>query len=101
MGLPLILTPSHSLVLSCIPKHKVSIGTGMIVSLRMTAGSLGIAVIHLSTTAIQRIEAPSLGIQGAMIRSFSNVHLGLAVLCAITFVFTLLLHNKQKRLANC
>lgn len=100
MGLPLILTPSQSLALSCIPKDKVGIGTGMIVSLRMTAASLGVAMIHLFTTAIQRIETPILGIQGAMIKSFSNVHLGLALLCTVSFAITLLLHNKQTELSN-
>jgi EmrB/QacA subfamily drug resistance transporter len=97
MGLPLILTPSHSLALSCIPKDKVSIGTGMIVSLRMTAASFGLAMIHLFTTTIQRIETPILGVQGAMTKSFSSIHLCLALLCAATFVFTYLLHNKQKK----
>lgn len=98
MGLPLILTPSNSLILSCIPKDKVSVGTGMIVTLRMTAASLGLAVIHLFTTMVQRIETPMLGTQGAMIKSFSYVHLALALLFTCTFAIILFLHSKQKDL---
>jgi EmrB/QacA subfamily drug resistance transporter len=94
VGLPLILTPSNSLLLSCIPKDKVSIGTGMVVTLRMTAASLGLALIHLFTTAVQRIETPILGTQGAMVKSFSNVHLALALLFTFAFVVTFLLHGK-------
>lgn len=95
MGLPMILTPSHSLVLSCIPKDKVSIGTSMIVSLRMTAASLGLAMIHLFTTTVQRIETPILGAQEAMFKSFSTIHLTLALLCTVTFAAVVLLHSKQ------
>jgi MFS family permease len=98
MGLPLILTPSNALVLSCIPKDKVSVGTGMIVTLRMTAASLGLATIHLFTTTVQHIETPILGTEGAMVKSFSDVHLALALLFTFTFAITLLLHSKQKDL---
>ena len=100
VGLPLILTPSHALVLSCLPKDKVSVGTGMIVTLRMTAASLGLAMIHFFTTTVQRIETPLLGTQGAMVKSFSSVHLALALLFTITFVITLLLHRKQKEIPS-
>jgi EmrB/QacA subfamily drug resistance transporter len=96
MGLTLIITPSHSLVLSCIPQDQVSIGTSMIISLRMTAASLGLAMIHLFTTSIQQVATPLLGNRVAMLKSFSSIHLVLALLCAITFVVTFLLHNRQK-----
>jgi len=98
VGLPFILTPSNALVLSCIPSHKISIGTGMIVTLRMTAASLGLAMIHLFTTTVQRIETPILGTEGAIVKSFSSVHLALALLFTVTFVITFFLHSKQKDL---
>lgn len=96
MGLPLILTPSHALVLSCIPKDKVGMGASMIASLRMTAASLGLAMIHLFTTTIQRIAAPHLGAQGAMTKSFAHVHLGLALLGTATLLTIFFLHNRLK-----
>jgi EmrB/QacA subfamily drug resistance transporter len=98
VGLPLILTPSHALVLSCIPIDKVSVGTGMIITLRMTAASLGLAIIHLFTTTVQRIETPIHGTHGAMVNSFSYVHLALALLFSFAFAITYFLHSKQKAL---
>lgn len=98
VGLPLILTPSNALVLSCIPSDKISVGTGMLVTSRMAAASLGLATIHLFTTTVQRIEAPKLGTEGALIKSFSLVHLALALLFAFAFFMTYFLHSKQKEL---
>jgi len=100
VGLPFILTPSNALILSCIPSDKISVGTGMIVTLRMTAASLGLAIIHLFTTTVQRIDTPILGIQGAMVKSFSDVHLALALLFTGTFVIILFLHSKQKKISE-
>lgn len=96
VGLPLILTPSHALVLSCIPNDKVSVGTGMIVTLRMTSASLGLAMIHLFTTTVQRNETPILGTRGAMVQSFSYVHLALAMLFSFAFAITYFLHSKKQ-----
>ena len=100
IGLPLILAPSHALVLSCIPSDKVSVGTSMIITMRMTAASLGLAMIHLFTTTVQRIETPIHGTQGAMIKSFSSVHLALALLLSLAFAMTYFLHSKQKNLTT-
>lgn len=99
VGLPLILTPSNALVLSCIPNEKVSSGMGLIVTLHTTAASFGLAMIHLFTTTVQRIETPILGVQGAMVKSFSLIHLSLGLLFACAFAITYVLHNKQKNLS--
>ncbi len=98
IGLPLILTPSNALVLSCIPNDKISVGTGMIVTSRMTAASLGLATIHLFTTTVQRIETPILGTHSALVKSFSSIHLALGLLFAFAFAIVYFLHSKQKDL---
>lgn len=95
MGIPLIFTPSFSSGLSAVPKTKVGSAAGVITTLRMTGGALGLALIHFLATKITLHYLPTLGQRDADIKAFSHVHFTLAFMLLITFAITFILHTRK------
>lgn len=95
MGLPLIFTPSFSSAISSVPPTKTGIAMGMIITLRMLANTIGLAIIHLFVSVVERAFESSKGNRVAEILSFSSVHFALAFLMIIVFAITFVLHNKK------
>ncbi len=96
-GLTFIFTPSYSSAVNSVPKPKRNTALGMIMTLRMTGGTIGLALIHLFTYSVQKHYTPIQGARSAEILSFSYVHFALACLLIITFAITFLLENKKSR----
>lgn len=99
IGIPFILTPSYSTAIGSVPPQKTGVAMGMISTLRMLGGMVGLSLIHLFTSHIQQIESPEVGNQKAMISSFSGVHFALAFLLIISFAFVFVLHTRKS--AHC
>lgn len=95
IGIPLIFTPSYSSTMSTIPRSKMGIGFGMLITLRMFSGTLGLALTQLFVATVQQNQLPKVGQKLAEITSFSWVHLALAFLLVIAFALTFLLHRDK------
>lgn len=93
-GFPFIFTPSYSSALSSVPKAKTGTASGIITTLRMTGGSVGLALIHLFVTTVQQ-QHRSEGARLAKITSFSYVHFALAFLLTIVFAMIFILHSRK------
>ncbi len=95
MGLPMMFNPSYSKGMSSVPPEKIGVASGMIATLRMFGGTMGLALIYLFVDVEQQIHTPTLGTRGAVIESFSAVHFALAGLMAVAFAVTFFLHNRK------
>lgn len=94
-GIPFIFTPSYSTAMSVVPQEKLGIAFGLLITLRMFAGSLGLALINLFVDTVKNAKLPKLGERLAEIASFTWVHFTLALLLLIAFILTLLFYHKK------
>lgn len=94
-GIPLIFTPSYSSALASVPLQKSGVAMGVIVTLRMLGGTIGLALIQLFISSVERSEAPKIGERLAKISAFSNVHFALGFLLMVAFAVTFVLHNRK------
>lgn len=95
MGLPLIFTPSYSSVMASVPDGKSGTAGGMITTLRMTGGTMGLALIHLLFTTVFESNVSTQGEKAASITSFSYVHFALAFLLIVAFAATFVFHSRK------
>ncbi|MFZ4773104.1 MAG: MFS transporter [Chlamydiia bacterium] len=95
LGVPFIFTPSYSAAFASVPKAKTGSAMGMLFTLRMTSGTIGLALIHLFVSTVQDYYLPLEGVRIATILSFSYVHFALAFLLIIALAFIMLLHNSK------
>ena len=95
IGLPSILTPSFASAMSSIPLEKAGVAFGVILTLRMLGGTIGLALINLFVSAVQRSRVEELGAEGASIATFSAVHFALAFLILLAFASTFVLYNRK------
>ncbi len=96
MGVPFILTPSYTMAMSDIPPAKLGVAFGLISTLRMFAGTMGLALIYLVTGVAKRGYLPTQGPRLAEISTFSLVHYVLGVLMIIAFVSAFFIHRRKK-----
>lgn len=94
-GIPLILTPSFSSALTSVPSTKTGLAMSTIITMRMVAGSVALACMHLLTSSVYANHLSISGEQEANIISFSKLHFALAFLIIISFVITFLLHTRK------
>ncbi len=94
-GITFIFTPSYSAAMSAVPPQKLGIAFGMLLTLRMFAGTIGLALIHLFVSYVQDRWTAIEGSRLAEIRSFSQVHFGLAVVLSIAFFFTMVFYRRK------
>lgn len=95
IGIPFIFTPSYSSAISSVPPQKTGVAMGMIATLRMMGGMIGLALIHLFTSIVQQMQTPKVGERQAHIESFSSIHFALAFMLIITFAITFVLHKRK------
>ena len=95
MGIPLILTPSFATTLKSVPASKTGVAMGTIITLRMVAGAVGLACMHLLTSSVYANKLTSLESRGASIVSFSILHLALGLLIIVSFAVTFVLHSRK------
>lgn len=95
IGIPFILTPSFSTAMSTVPPQKTGLAMGMIVTLRMLGGMIGLALIHLLTSVVQQRKLPILGERMAVIASFEWIQFALGFFIIIAFAVTFVLHNRK------
>lgn len=95
LGIPLILTPSFSSVFASVPQQKHGIGFGMIFTLRMASGTLGLALIHLLMSTIRDKDLSFENFRQASIDSFSFVHFTLGFLMIFTFAVVFILKMRK------
>jgi len=95
IGIPFILTPSFATALTSVPPTKTGVAIGTIITLRMVAGSVGLACMYLLTNSIYMDKLASLGEREASITSFSTLHLALGMLVIISFAITFLIHSRK------
>lgn len=86
MGIPLIFTPSYSMAMSAIPREQLGGAFGMIATVRMFAGTIGLALIFVFVNAEQARRLPRGGERLAEIGSFSAVHFLLGTLLIVAFL---------------
>lgn len=94
-GVPMILTPSFATVFTSIPAAKTGVAMGTIITLRMVAGSVGLACMYLLTKSVYTHKLPLEGIEKANIASFSMLHLALGFLVIVTFAISFVLHSRK------
>ncbi len=94
-GIPFIFTPSYSSAIASVPEQKGGAAMGMITTLRMLSGTIGLALIHLFISAVEGIRIPKEGKRLAEISSFSGVHFALAFVLIIAFAMTFVLHSRK------
>ena len=94
IGIPCIFTPSYSSAIASVPPQKIGVAMGMLITLRMLGGTIGLALIHLFVSIAQEIHLPQ-GKRLAEIMSFSDVHFALAFLLIIAFAITFVLHSRK------
>lgn len=94
-GLPLIFTPSYSSALASVSPQKSGVAMGIILTFRMLGGTIGLALIQLFISSVERSEMPKMGERLAKISAFSNVHFALGFLLMIAFAVTFVLHNRK------
>jgi MFS family permease len=95
IGIPFIFTPSYSSAISSVPTQKTGVAMGMIATLRMMGGMIGLALIHLFTSIVQQMQTPKVGDKQAHIESFSSIHFALAFLLIISFAVATVLHKRK------
>ena len=95
MGIPLILTPSFATALNSVPPSKTGVAMGTIITLRMVAGSVGLACMYLLTNSVYTNKLPSLGERDASIASFSILHLALGLLIIVSFAITFVMYSRK------
>jgi EmrB/QacA subfamily drug resistance transporter len=92
MGLSLIFNPSFSTALKSLPPSKVGVGMGLITTLQMFAGTLGIALIGFF---ISRVELHYTVQRIGEIASFSSIHYLLACVVAVAFILTMIFYKEN------
>lgn len=95
IGLPSILTPSFASAMSSVPLEKTGVAFGVILTLRMLGGTIGLALINLFVNVVQRSQIAEKGVKGASIATFSLVHFALALLILLAFATTFVLYNRK------
>jgi EmrB/QacA subfamily drug resistance transporter len=95
IGIPFILTPSFSSAMSSVPPQKTGLAMGMVVTLRMLGGMIGLALIHLLTSVVQQRKLPIVGQRNAEIASFAWIQFALGFLIILAFAITFVLHNRK------
>lgn len=95
IGIPFLLTPSFSKALISVPKTKTAIAMGTIITLRMVAGSMGLACMYLLQNSLYTKWASQFGDRKAYIASFSILHFSLGFLIILSFGITFLLHSRK------
>lgn len=95
MGIPMILTPSFASALSSVPTTKTGVAMGTIITLRMVAGSMGLACMYVLTRSIYMDKLPFVGERSANITSFSMLHFALGFLVIFNFAVTFFLHTRK------
>lgn len=95
MGIPLILTPSFSTAMAALPPPKMGVAFGMITTLRMLGGTMGLALIHLFVSLVKQSLLPEKGAIASEVGSFSAIHFALAFLLIIAFAITFVFHNRK------
>ncbi len=94
IGLPLIFTPSYSSAIASVPQRKAGAAAGIITTLRMVGGTMGLALIHLFVSTVQESHIAE-GQRQAEITSFSYVHFALGFLLIVAFAITFILHSRK------
>ncbi len=95
VGLPMIFTPSYSKAMSSVPPLKIGVASGMVATLRMFGGTMGLSLIYLFVNESEKLHTPTLGKNGAEIASFSDIHFLLGALMTLTFVTVFYLQNRK------
>jgi len=95
MGVPFILTPSFATALTYVPASKTGVAMGTIITLRMVAGSMGLACMYLLTNSVYMKKLASLGERDANIASFSILHLALGFMIIVSFTITFIIHSRK------
>lgn len=93
-GTPLVFTPSYSSAISSVPRSKVGVASGIIVTSRMTSGTIGLALIHLFVSVVQRDHLAQ-GARIAEIISFAYIHFALGGFLIFMFLITFWLHKRH------
>lgn len=91
-GISLVFNPSFSTALKSLPPSKVGVGMGLVTTLQMFSGTMGIALIGLFMNYVQMRNTD---VRVGEIQSFEAIHFILAGIVAISFVLTLFFY-KQK-----
>ncbi len=94
MGAPLIFTPSYSAAMSAVPPEKLGVAFGLVGTLRMLAGTIGLALINLFVETVQKHYLPKVGWRDAQIASFSAIHFALGTVLVLAFIVSLFLHTR-------
>jgi MFS family permease len=95
IGVPFILTPSFATALTSVPTSKTGVAMGTIITLRMVAGSTGLACMYLLTNSVYMDKFASLGERNANIASFSILHLALGFMIIVSFAITFIIHSRK------
>ena len=95
IGVPSILTPSFASTMSSVPPGKAGVAFGMILTMRMLGGTIGLALINLFVSAVEKNQIAEKGISGAAIAAFSAVHFALALLILLAFAATFVFYNRK------
>jgi EmrB/QacA subfamily drug resistance transporter len=95
LGIPFIFTPSYSSAMASVPQGQSGTAAGMITTLRMTGGTMGLALIHLLATVVKDRYLPIEGERLAEVTSFSFVHFALAFLLILAFSITFIFHSRK------
>ncbi|HLB53147.1 MAG TPA: MFS transporter [Chlamydiales bacterium] len=95
MGIPFLLTPSFSKAITTVPPTKTAIAVGTLITLRMVAGSMGLACMYLLQSSVYTRWLPVVGAKEAYITSFSTLHFALGFLIIVSFAFSFLLHTRK------
>lgn len=94
IGIPFILTPSYSHAMSVVPPKKIGLAFGTIATLRMFAGTMGIALIGLVWDSVQMRHLAQ-GNTESQVAAFTFVHLMLAFLLVAAFAAVFVLHRRK------
>lgn len=95
IGLPSILTPSFASAMSAVPLEKTGVAFGVILTLRMLGGAVGLALINLFVSGVQHSQMEKMGLEEASIFTFSRVHFALALLILLAFAATFVLYKRK------
>lgn len=95
IGLPSILTPSFASAMSSVPLEKAGVAFGVILTLRMLGGTIGLALINLFVAAVQQSQIAEKGLEAASVATFSAVHFALAFLILLAFAATFVLYKRK------
>ncbi len=95
IGIPSILTPSFASAMSSVPLEKAGVAFGMILTLRMLGGTIGLALINLFVSGVQHSQMKKMGVEEASAVTFSAVHFALALLILLAFAATFVLYKRK------